>query len=60
MNDRTLTDADVEAVADALEKRLVEKFYADLGRGVWGYVRRALFVMVLAAVAYGSYHGIKP
>lgn len=60
MSDRTLTDADVEAVADALEKRLVEKFYADLGRGVWGYVRKAIVIVVLAVVVAGAYHGVKP
>lgn len=60
MEHRTLTDADVEAVADALEKRLTEKFYADLGRGVWAYVRKAFVVIVLAIVAAGAYHGVKP
>ncbi len=60
MNDRTLTDADVEAVAAALEKRLTEKFYADLGRGVWAYARKAFVVVVLAIAAYGAYHGVKP
>jgi len=60
MNDRTLTDADVEAIADVLEKRLTEKFYADLGRGVWAYVRKAFIIAVLAVVAAGAYHGVKP
>lgn len=60
MSERNLTDADVEAVAEALEKRLTEKFYADLGRGVWAYVRKAFIIVVLAVVAAGAYHGIKP
>lgn len=58
--DRNLTDADVEAVVDALEKRLTEKFYADLGRGVWGYVRKAIVIAIIAVAAYGALHGMKP
>jgi hypothetical protein len=57
---RTLTDADVEAITDALEKRMVEGFYRDIGKGVWSLAKRALILLVAALAAYGYYRGIKP
>lgn len=56
---RTLTDADVEMVAAALEKRLSQMFYLNLGKGVWGLVWKALIVGCII-IAAGSYvKGIK-
>lgn len=59
MADRNLTDGDVEAIVNALEKRMTEKFYADLGRGVWGYVKKAIVIAVIAVAAYGALHGAR-
>ena len=60
MPERTLTDADVEAIAEALEKRITENFYQDVGKGVMGIVKK-VFVLALVAIAgYGAMRGIKP
>lgn len=52
---RTLTDADVEAIADALQDRLKNEFYQDLGRGVWGFVWKGIVAMMIAVAAYGAF-----
>lgn len=49
-SERHLTDGDVEALADALEKRFEEKFYNKLGQGVWGLVWKALVLGALVIV----------
>ena len=59
MPNRTLTDADVKAIVDDLEKRMTDKFYRDLGRGFWGIVWKgiigaAMFVAAYGAVKYGG------
>lgn len=54
MDDRHLTEADVDAIVSALEKRVAEKFYRDLGKGVWGLVWKALVIGLLAVAAYGA------
>lgn len=51
---RTLTDADVEAIADCLKERLVKDFYTDLGKGIWGLAWRAMLVAIAAVAAYGA------
>lgn len=56
---RNLTDADITALADEMEKRLTNRFYNDLGRGVWGMVWKAIVVAILGIAAYGSIKGIK-
>jgi hypothetical protein len=57
---RTLTDADVDAITQALEKRMVEGFYRDIGKGVWGIAKKAFFLLVAALAAYGYYKGVRP
>lgn len=55
---RTLSDEDVNAIAAALEKRLENKFYRDLGRGFWGLVWKAILgflVFVAAQAVYGTW-----
>lgn len=54
MDDRHLTEADVDAIVSALERRVAEKFYRDLGKGVWGLVWKALVIGLLAVAAYGA------
>ena len=48
---RTLTDKDIELLSAALETRLTNKFYRDLGKGFWGLVWKALlgFLVFVAA-----------
>ncbi|MCG2585522.1 hypothetical protein [Massilia sp. TS11] len=56
---RNLTDADVKAIADEMETRMVNRFYNDLGRGVWGMVWKAIIVALIGLAALGSVKGIK-
>ena len=59
---RLLSDDDVAAiVADltpglvaALEERMVQRFYGNLGRGLWGWIWKAVVAVMLLAAAYGA------
>lgn len=51
---RTLTDADVEAIAKATRKAWSDGFYQDLGKGVWALVWRALVAGMILIAAYGA------
>ncbi|AZI36310.1 hypothetical protein NT2_12_01600 [Caenibius tardaugens NBRC 16725] len=53
MTDRTLTDADVQAIVDKLKSELVADFYGDLGRGVWAFCKKALIGLILVLAVYG-------
>ena len=55
--ERALTDDDIEALADALERTLIDRFYRDLGSGVWSLAWKAIVVAVCAIAAYGSLKG---
>lgn len=57
--DRKLSDADIEAILNQVEQRVAARFYSDLGRGVWGMVRKALLLAMVAVAAYGSVKGYK-
>lgn len=54
MEIRTLTDADIEAIATALQERLVRDFYKNLGKGVFGWVWRAVVIVFILAAFYGA------
>jgi hypothetical protein len=56
-DDRNLTDKDVEAIVDALESRFAQKFYADLGKGLWAAVWRTMVTLALVVAAYGATKG---
>lgn len=51
---RTLTDADVEAIAEALQTKIEKRFYQDLGRGIWGLVWKATLGFIVFVAAQGS------
>lgn len=51
---RALTDADIEAIADVLEMRLINRFYRNLGRGVWGLAKKGAVTVLLILAAYGG------
>lgn len=51
---RTLTDADIEALVRILEQRLEKKFYHDLGKGLWGMAWKGLMAVLLFVAAYGA------
>jgi len=55
--DQALTDADVEKIVDGLEERLEQRFYINLGRGIWAFVWRATIAGLLALAAWGHYKG---
>ena len=54
--ERTISDADVEAIAAAMERRLEQRFVTDVGKGFLGFIRKALFLGLLAIAAYGAGH----
>lgn len=54
IEERTLTEADVEAIASALEAKLVKKFYLDLGKGVWDVAWKVIVGGLIALAAYGA------
>ncbi|MFZ3001587.1 MAG: hypothetical protein WA071_14770 [Undibacterium umbellatum] len=56
---RKLTDEDVKAVVEALENRIVARFYTDLGKGVWSVVWKALIVVLIGLAAAGAVKGTK-
>ena len=56
---RTLTDADVAAIAEALKEKVVTEFYQDLGKGIWSYLWKAIIATIIAIAAYGHFKGLK-
>lgn len=56
-DDRNLTEADVKAIVDTLEQRFTQKFYSDLGKGVWAWIWRAIIAAALFLAAYGAAKG---
>jgi len=56
---RNLTEEDVNAVVDELERRIVERFFSNVGKGVWNLVWRALVVVMAVIAAYGATKGMK-
>lgn len=50
---RQLTDADIEAILTAAEKR----FYLNLGRGIWSIVWKVALAILIAIAAYGQMKG---
>jgi hypothetical protein len=66
---RLLTDADVEAIAAALESRLEDRFYNNLGKGLWGLAWKFIIAVLMIIAAYGAakgagldigWHGARP
>ena len=55
--ERALTDEDIAALADALERTLTDRFYHNLGRGFWGLIWRGMILAGMALAAYGYEKG---
>lgn len=55
---RSITDADAEAIAYAFRKQLKQEFYNDLGQGVWALVWRGVVFALLFIAAYGAAKGV--
>lgn len=54
MNNRNLTDDDIQAVANELERRLVSRFYGNLGRGVWDLAWRGILLCIIGVALWGA------
>jgi hypothetical protein len=59
MDQRTLTEADVKAIVDELEKRAAQRFQINVGRGVLGLAWKALLLLLVWLAAYGAAGGFK-
>jgi len=55
--ERTLTDADVEAIVTKLQQRWAESFYKDLGKGVWERAKQTIMLAIVLLAAYGAWKG---
>lgn len=57
----TLSREEVEAIAEAIvrkgEQALVNRFYGNLGKGLWAVVWKALVLGLVALAAYGAANG---
>lgn len=58
--DRTLSDADVDAIAARLENRLADRLVRGAGNGALGLLKRLIVALVLIAAGYALSHGWKP
>lgn len=58
-NSRNLTDADVEAIAERIRSKMIAEFYQDLGRGMWGLIKKGLFIFACSIAASGAYEHIR-
>jgi len=54
VTERNLTDADVAAIVEGLRKEVVESFYRDLGRGLWGAVVKVVITALIGVAAYSA------
>jgi hypothetical protein len=54
---RTLTDADIEAIVNKAEQVILARFYRNLGMGLWSMAWRAVVVAIVGIAAYGALSG---
>lgn len=53
MENRTITDADVDAIVARLEQRAAQRFQINVGRGVLGLVWKAVMLLLIFLAGYG-------
>ncbi|WP_124861873.1 hypothetical protein [Burkholderia anthina] len=53
-DNRTLTDADVRAIAAQIESGITQRFQVNVGRGVLGLAWRVFMYALVALAAYGA------
>lgn len=58
--ERTLTESDVEAIADALESRFVQRVDQQIGKGIRGWLMKILLVAVIYLLYEAAAKGIRP
>lgn len=56
---RSLTDDDVKAIVDELEKRASQRFQINIGRGVIGLAWKFTVYLVIWLAAYGAGGGFR-
>jgi hypothetical protein len=56
---RSLTDDDVKAIVDELEKRASQRFQINIGRGVIGLAWKFFVYLVIWLAAYGAGGGFR-
>jgi hypothetical protein len=59
MEPRTLTESDVKAIVDELEKRAAQRFQINIGKGVLGILWKTCLYLVIWLAAYGAAGGFK-
>lgn len=52
---RTLTDSDIDSIVKGLEKVFWNRFFGDLGRGVWSLAWKGIVLVILVIAAYGAH-----
>lgn len=57
---RTLSDADVQAIAAALESRLTDRLVKGAGNGALAFLKKLLVWAIIALFGYAVAHGWKP
>lgn len=53
MDERTITDADVDAIVARLEQRAAQRFQINVGRGVLGLAWKAMILLLIFLAGYG-------
>ncbi|PRY07074.1 hypothetical protein [Paraburkholderia sp. BL25I1N1] len=58
-DNRTLTEADVKAIAAQIEVGITQRFQLNVGRGVLALVWKVILYALIATAAYGAGGGFK-
>lgn len=56
-SERTLTDADIDAIVNKAEQVVLSRFYRNLGMGLWSMAWRAVVIAIIGVAAYGAMTG---
>lgn len=59
MEERTLTESDVRAIVDELERRATQRFQINIGRGVLGLAWKVFLYLCIWVAAYGAAGGFR-
>ncbi len=56
---RTLTEADVKAIAEQIENGITQRFQLNVGRGVLRFAWKVVLYALICLAAYGAGGGFK-
>lgn len=59
MNERTLTDADVDAIAEKLEAAMMRRLQVNVGKGVLAIAWKWILYGIVLLAGYGAAGGFK-